>query len=110
MYIQANKEKINKWEILLQRNHKKHLVGLHWKGNKAYEVSLYSRGRSMCFTDWLGLLGVKDIEFVSLQKGPGKEELDLQKGLNFVKGQHSFDKSLDFRDTAAVSHVAICNK
>tara|TARA_Y100001968_G_C19107884_1_gene595761 strand:- start:306 stop:731 length:426 start_codon:yes stop_codon:yes gene_type:complete len=61
----------------------------------------------MHFNDLSNLQIIKDIEFVSLQKGIGQKQLDGNNRLPFVKGQASFDASLDFRDTSAV--IAQCD-
>ena len=45
---------------------------------------------------------LKDAEFVSIQKGAGREQLRLNQGLTFVKGQQQVSASMDFLDTAAV--------
>ena len=80
----------------------KQLVALHWQGNPGHENSLYSRGRSLPFERLLGLSHLGDIEFVSIQKGAGSEQLRLNQGLTFVKGQEQVSASMDFLDTAAI--------
>ena len=55
----------------------------------------------MAFSDWLGLRSLGDVEFLSIQKGAGSEQLRLDAGLPFVAGQAAFSASMDFRDTAA---------
>ena len=42
------------------------------------------------------------MEFVSIQKGAGSEQLQINKGLPFVAGQDTVSQSMDFKDTAAV--------
>jgi tetratricopeptide (TPR) repeat protein len=101
-YLQANPERIALWSKLLQRKPGRCLIGLHWQGNPGHENSLYSRGRSMQFHHWLGLNGLEDVEFVSIQKGAGSEQLRLNAGLPFVEGQEAVSASMDFRDTAAI--------
>ena len=75
---------------------------MHWQGNPRHEHSLYSRGRSLPFKELLGLRRLEDVEFVSIQKGAGSEQLRLNQGLNFVKGQEQVSASMDFLDTAAI--------
>ncbi len=101
-YIYANPNKIKEWGQKLHRSPNHKLIGIHWQGNPKFEIALYSKGRSMKFEDWLHLKGIPGIEFISLQKGAAKEQLKIDQGLNFVKGQELFSKSMDFRDTAAV--------
>ena len=48
------------------------------------------------------LKGIQEVEFVSVQKGAGSEQLQLDAGLNFVAGQGAVSASMDFIDTAAV--------
>ena len=43
-----------------------------------------------------------DVEFVSIQKGVGSEQLVTECRLNFGSGQKRVSESMDFRDTAAV--------
>ena len=56
----------------------------------------------MAFNDWLALREIKDLEFVSIQKGAGSEQLKLDQGHNFVHGQADVDASMEFCDTAAI--------
>ena len=50
----------------------------------------------------LGLRQLRDVEFVSIQKGSGSEQLRLNQGLTFVNGQAQVSESMDFLDTAAI--------
>ena len=77
------------------------------KGNPEHEQSLYSRGRSLPFDEWLALQNTRRLEFVSIQKGQASEQLKTDQGLNFVSGQKTVSKSMDFCDTAAV--IANCD-
>ena len=56
----------------------------------------------MPFAELCRLKGLEAVEFVSVQKGPGSEQLDLDAGLPFVAGQSEVSASMDFIDTAAV--------
>lgn len=101
-YLNCNKEDVEDWHKRLQRDPKKRLIALHWQGNPNHEGSLYSRGRSMKFNDWLALREIKDLEFVSIQKGAGSEQMKLDQGLNFVQGQAEVTATMEFCDTAAI--------
>ncbi|WP_398332946.1 glycosyltransferase family 9 protein [Vulcanococcus sp.] len=101
-YLHADPDRVCQWRERLQRVPGRRLIALHWQGNPGHETSLYSRGRSMLFEHWLGLRGVEGVEFVSIQKGAGSEQLRLDAGLPFVAGQAAVAASMDFRDTAAV--------
>ena len=101
-YLNCKQADVDIWQKRLQRDPNKRLIALHWQGNPNHEGSLYSRGRSMAFDDWLELREIKDLEFVSIQKGSGREQLKLDKGLNFVQGQGEVDATMEFCDTAAI--------
>ena len=101
-YLKIEAEKIQQWSTMLRRKPGKRLIALHWQGNPGHEHSLYSRGRSLPFKRLLALGQLTDVEFVSIQKGAGSEELQTDKSLNFVSGQQKVSQSMDFRDTAAV--------
>ena len=45
---------------------------------------------------------IKGVEYVSVQKGAGSEQLEHRAGLNFVRGQNEVSASMDFIDTACV--------
>lgn len=100
-YLQPCSERISAWAQRLQRAPGKRLIALHWQGNPNFERKLYSKGRSMPFDAWLGLRDMKNVEFLSIQKGAGAEQRRDDAGLAFVAGQQGFDASFDFHDTAA---------
>lgn len=106
-YVRANSDSIAVWRHLLRRKPQHRLIALHWQGNPEHEHSLYSRGRSLPFHEWLGLQGNDQLEFVSIQKGQASEQLRTDQGLHFVKGQEAVSKSMDFQETAAV--IANCD-
>jgi tetratricopeptide (TPR) repeat protein len=101
-YLRADANQVSAWRARLKRRAGHSLIGLHWQGNPKHEQSLYSRGRSMSFDQWLPLKDLEGVEFVSIQKGAGSEQLRTDAGLAFVAGQGDFDASFDFRDTGAV--------
>ena len=101
-YLKIKKEQIHKWGAILKRNPKKRLIALHWQGNPEHEHSLYSRGRSIPFKKLKALSQLKNVEFVSIQKGAGSEQLTKDSGLKFVNGQEYVNHSMDFKETAAV--------
>ena len=100
-YLRPEPERVSQWGQRLQRQANKRLIALHWQGNPKFERKLYSRGRSMPFEALLGLRDLEGVEFLSIQKGAGSEQLRTDAGLTFVAGQAAFDASFDFRDTAA---------
>jgi len=101
-YIKAEPQRAEFWRQRLGRKEGYRLIALHWQGNPDFEKTLYSRDRSMPFTALLKLGDLKGLEFVSIQKGAGSEQLQTNNRIKFVDGQSAFDQSLDFRDTAAV--------
>ena len=101
-YLVIETERIEKWEHLLQRKPGHQLIALHWQGNPAHEQSLYSRGRSLPFKHLQALGQLANVEFVSIQKGAGSEQLQANRDLNFVAGQDRVNQSMDFKDTASV--------
>ena len=101
-YLKIHDEHVKTWRERLDLTHGKRLIALHWQGNPGHEHSLYSRGRSLPFEMLLGLRQLRDVEFVSIQKGSGSEQLRFNQGLSFVKGQEQVSQSMDFLDTAAI--------
>ena len=100
-YLTAEPERVQFWKERLRRRPNHRLIALHWQGNPTFEQKLYTKGRSMPFSAWLSLQHASNMEFLSIQKGAGQDQLRLDAGLKFVEGQSSFDASFDFRDTAA---------
>ena len=101
-YLKIHKDRVNTWREKLNRTPGKQLVALHWQGNPNHEHSLYSRGRSLPFELLLELRQLRNVEFVSIQKGEGSEQLHLNQGLTFVDGQAQVSESMDFLDTSAI--------
>ena len=101
-YLQIEKAQIQRWSSLLKRKPGRRLIALHWQGNSSHEHSLYSRGRSLPFEQYLALGQLNNVEFVSIQKGEGNEQLQSKNDLKFVSGQEVVSQSMDFKDTAAV--------
>ncbi len=106
-YLKVNIDEIRKWKKLMKTKQNHRLVALHWQGNAEHEKSLYSRGRSMQFKDWLSLKDVEGLEFVSVQKGEANKQLEIDSGLPFIEGQNLVSQSFDFIETAAI--LASCD-
>ena len=47
------------------------------------------------------------MEFVSIQKGAGSEQLENNNGLDFVEGQKVVNQSLEFKDTAVLASCEV---
>ena len=106
-YIKIDPKRCELWKDKIRRCPQRRLIALHWQGNPHHEQSLYSRGRSMRFEHLLGLKNLDNVEFVSIQKGAGSEQLKRDQGLTFIEGQDVVSASMDFQDTAAV--IAQCD-
>ena len=97
-YLKIEERRIQRWSTVMQRTPGKRLIALHWQGNPSHEQSLYSRGRSLPFEQLIALHQLADVEFVSIQKGAGSEQYRTDQGLNFVPGQGTVNKTMDFRE------------
>ena len=77
-------------------------VALHWQGNPSVEISNF-QGRSLPLEAFAPLASVEDVEFLSVQKGYGSEQLDACSFRHrFASCQPLVDQLWDFRDIAAV--------
>lgn len=79
------------------------VIGLHWQGNPATETSEL-RGRSLPLNALAPLAQQCDVRFVSLQKGPGSEQLSGSAVANrLVPCQPEVDACWDFVETGAIA-------
>ena len=100
-YLQASEELSAKWQQTLKPNQNP-LVALHWQGNPEHEMTL-SRGRSIPLQTLSPLLNFKDVNWISLQKGPGSEQIDaLELRQRFHPSQNKVEACWDFEQTAAI--------
>lgn len=101
-YLVAKAESIERWRQSLKRSDQHPLIALHWQGNPEHEMTL-SRGRSIALEQLEPLLNVQGPQWLSLQKGPGSEQLDaLQWRHRFHAQQSAVDDCWDFQETAAI--------
>lgn len=78
------------------------LIGLHWQGNPSTETNEL-RGRSLPLQALEPLAALPNLRFVSLQKGPGSEQMaDSPLASRLVEQQAAVDACWDFLDTAAM--------
>lgn len=78
------------------------LVGLHWQGNPAAEHGLLA-GRSLPLELLAPLADLRGLEFISLQKGAGSEQLETCSFRRaFVNAQKEVSEEMSFVETAAV--------
>ena len=69
-YLQADPERVQHWRQKLHRG--RPLIGLSWQGNPAQEKLA---GRSLPLEALAGLAARPDLDFLSLQRGAGEEQL-----------------------------------
>jgi tetratricopeptide (TPR) repeat protein len=79
-------------------------VGIAWQGNVNVERLIWARGRSMPLSALAPLAEIPGVQLVSLQKGPGSEQLrEVAFQDRVIDLGESFDKGPDaFLDAAAV--------
>jgi tetratricopeptide (TPR) repeat protein len=99
-YLSADAGLMERWSKFLGRL-AGFKVGIGWQGNPQYVAD---RGRSMPLRSFAPLAGIPGVQLVSLQKGPGVEQLST---IDFPL--ISFDRQADettgaFMDTAAIMH------
>ncbi|MCP9848791.1 tetratricopeptide repeat protein [Cyanobium sp. Morenito 9A2] len=101
-YLSAPEDRISHWRMRLRKPGRM-LVGLHWQGNPEAERTTL-RGRSLPLTLFAPLAEIPGVEFVSLQKGPGSEQLAMTSFCDrFVSCQDEVDAAWDFVETAAIA-------
>jgi tetratricopeptide (TPR) repeat protein len=105
-YIHPSKERVVHWKERL-RNGTEPIVGINWQGNPASE-QIDLKGRSLSLSLFAPLVFNTNVSLVSLQKGPGSEQLE-ECGFRdrFVSCQGEVDKAWDFEDAAAI--IANCD-
>ena len=100
-YIQVPPALRRHWCTILGSTHKLR-VALHWQGNPNHEFAL-SRGRSLLLRSLEPLAGIDGIEWLSLQKGPGSEQINSGAfASRWHPQQPLVSETWDFEDTAAI--------
>jgi hypothetical protein len=102
-YLTADPQRAARWAARLQAVPGLR-VGIAWQGNLIVEQLMWARGRSMPLADLAPLAQVPGVSLVSLQKGPGSEQL---RDVSFRDRVLDLGSDLDhgpdaFLDTAAV--------
>jgi hypothetical protein len=77
-YLSASASSLDEWARRAPRDDGRLKVGLRWKGNPRYEASGL---REISFRDFAALLEISGIDFYSLQRDEGSEELDKSSGV-----------------------------
>jgi hypothetical protein len=99
-YLRAHPERVAHWQRVLQGHGP--LIGLHWQGNPEHEITI-SRGRSFPLEILAPLAGFTGARWLSLQKGPGSEQLAQCSFREcFCPQQPLVDATWSFSETAAI--------
>ena len=101
-YLSADVDRVAEWRARLG-DAGRYRIGIAWQGNLEHEQESL-RGRSIPLEAFGPLLEVPDITWISLQKGPGSEQLASVPWRDRVR---SYEGQLDcgpdaFQDTAAI--------
>jgi tetratricopeptide (TPR) repeat protein len=100
-YLGVDPERAARWDPLI-RAIPGLSVGIAWQGNPRVEQFVWARGRSMPLAALAPLAKIPGVSLVSLQKGPGLEQLK-DAGFPVLDLGPEFDGGPDaFLDTAAV--------
>ena len=105
-YLQVPAPQSEIWRQRLPRGDQP-LIGLNWQGNPEAETGSL-RGRSLPLNLLQPLCQVPGLQFVSLQKGPGSEQLArCPFRHHFCRSQDLVDGAWSFLDTAAI--ISACD-
>ncbi|MFZ0407399.1 MAG: tetratricopeptide repeat protein [Cyanobium sp.] len=100
-YLQVPAARIEHWRQRIQRGPGP-LIGLNWQGNPEAELGS-GRGRSLPLASLEPLSHLSQLQFLSLQKGPGAEQLaSCSFRERFCVGQEQVEAAWSFLDTAAI--------
>ena len=101
-YLTVDPQSGQQWASLMQPKPGNRLVGLNWQGNPKSEES-YFRGRSFPLETYAPLMTLPGFELVSLQKGPGSEQLEgCSFRSRFLDCQAEIDQAWDFVETFSI--------
>ena len=103
-YLKALEPQVLHWKQKLAAEHGP-VIGLNWQGNPRPEKdgSSHLKGRSLPLAALAPLTQATAASFLSLQKGPGSEQLmDCSFKHRFVACQEEINQAWDFLETAAI--------
>lgn len=101
-YLTTESQSATHWSSLLQSQPGNKLIGLNWQGNPNSEES-YFRGRSFPLDTYAPLAALQGFELISLQKGPGSEQLETCSFRSrFLACQAEIDQAWDFVETLSI--------
>ena len=104
-YLAADPKKTKHWATAMERGNGSKLIGLNWQGNPVTENSFF-QGRSFPLETYAPLAELDGCQWVSLQKGPGSEQLEhCSFRHRFVAAQADIDQAWDFVETLSILQV-----
>jgi hypothetical protein len=96
-YLSANPDKVAMWKRRLPSSGIR--VGICWQGNPSASVD---SGRSIPLTQFEALAEIDQIHLISLQKGPGLEQIKMFAHRSRLITPDKIDEDGAFTDTAAI--------
>jgi ADP-heptose:LPS heptosyltransferase len=100
-YLRSRNDRIEAWRSRLAAEQRP-IIAINWQGNPDHEQTT-SRGRSLPLEAFAPLASLTGISLLSLQKGPGSEQLDACSFRDrLVSCQSQVDAAWDFVETAAI--------
>ncbi len=105
-YVRSSNDLILKWKSILSKE-KRPIIGINWQGNQKVE-KVHHKGRSLALEQFSCIGNNTKMNFLSLQKGFGSEQLDkCSFRNNFVNCQHEINKIWNFNEISAI--IANCD-
>jgi tetratricopeptide (TPR) repeat protein len=96
-YLKADPDKVTRWKTVLPSSGLR--VGICWQGNPRASVD---SGRSIPLAQFEPLARLNQVHLISLQKGPGVEQIETFGERNRLMIPGEIDRSGAFTDTAAI--------
>ena len=104
-YLTGDPEATKRWATAMEPGNGHKLIGLNWQGNPVSEDNFF-RGRSFPLETYAPLAELDGCQWVSLQKGPGSEQLEhCSFRHRFVAAQADIDQAWDFVETLSILQV-----
>jgi len=99
-YVKSNSQVTEKWKRQISKKEKP-IIGINWQGNPLMEKTYI--GRSIPLEIFGEILKSNSVNFISLQKGFGSEQLDhCSFKDSFVECQKNINETWDFLETASI--------
>ena len=97
-FFKGNEKKINEWNLKLKKI-KKIKVGIVWQGRKSHD---FDYKRSITLNKMQSIFNLKNIQFISLQKDYGSEQIKSNKLENIILDFSAIIDKKPFEDTLAI--------